>query len=122
MMYPSKRGVTCSPTGYNQIHVRHPRANSKLPDIAIEENPMRFRLTITAFIVFAALSASSVLQAEQLNEAVFKRLHAELQPAEDELWRTIPWKIDLLDAQRSAASEQKPIFIWAMDGHPLGCT
>ncbi len=83
---------------------------------------MRLRLTITTFIVFAALSASSVLLAEQLNEAVFKRLHAELQPAEDELWRTIPWKIDLLDAQRSAASEQKPIFIWAMDGHPLGCT
>jgi hypothetical protein len=51
----------------------------------------------------------------------FKSLHQELQPA-DEPWRTIPWKIALLDAQRTAAKSKKPIFIWAMDGHPLGCT
>ena len=34
----------------------------------------------------------------------------------------IPWKISLREAQRAAVSEKKPIFIWAMDGHPLGCT
>jgi len=28
----------------------------------------------------------------------------------------------VLDAQAAAAREGKPIFIWAMDGHPLGCT
>ena len=59
---------------------------------------------------------------EELTEARFKQLHAELQPAADEPWRTIPWKIALLDAQQTAAKENKPIFIWAMDGHPLGCT
>jgi hypothetical protein len=40
----------------------------------------------------------------------------------DEPWRTIPWKISLLEAQKLAAEEKKPIYIWAMDGHPLGCT
>ena len=49
----------------------------------------------------------------ELTEAEFRRLHAELQPAADEPWRTIPWKIALLDAQRTAAKEKKPIFIWA---------
>jgi diphthamide synthase subunit DPH2 len=56
-----------------------------------------------------------------LTPAEFKLLHKELQPG-DEPWRTIPWKIALLDAQRTAAKSKKPIFIWAMDGHPLGCT
>lgn len=56
-----------------------------------------------------------------LSHAEFLELQKELQPA-DEPWRTIPWKIALLDAQRSAAELKKPIFIWAMDGHPLGCT
>lgn len=56
-----------------------------------------------------------------LTDAEFKRLHAELQPG-DEPWLTIPWKISVLNAQRTAAQEDKPIFIWAMDGHPLGCT
>jgi hypothetical protein len=59
--------------------------------------------------------------AAELDDARFKALLAELEPA-DEPWRTIPWKIALLDAQRAAAQEGKPIFIWAMDGHPLGCT
>ena len=62
------------------------------------------------------------LRAEGLTDAEFRRLHEQLRPATDEPWRTIPWKIALLDAQRAAAKEKKPIFIWAMDGHPLGCT
>ena len=52
----------------------------------------------------------------------FKSLHPEIQPAQGAVWRSIPWKTDLLEAQAEAASERKPIFIWAMDGHPLGCT
>jgi hypothetical protein len=62
------------------------------------------------------------VSAVELSNAEFRRLHAELQPADDEAWRTIPWKISLLDAQHLAAKEQKLILIWAMDGHPLGCT
>ena len=57
-----------------------------------------------------------------LGDAEFRQLHAALQPKADEPWRTIPWKISLLDAQRVAAETKKPLFIWAMDGHPLGCT
>ena len=62
------------------------------------------------------------MYAGELTEAEFRRLHRQLQPASDEPWRTIPWKIALLNAQQTAAKEKKPIFIWAMDGHPLGCT
>ena len=52
----------------------------------------------------------------------FERLHRELQPAEDATWRTIPWETSVLEAQAKAAKDRKPLFIWAMDGHPLGCT
>jgi hypothetical protein len=52
----------------------------------------------------------------------FKTLHAQLQPAKGEAWRTIPWKASLVDAQAMAARAKKPLFIWAMDGNPLGCT
>jgi len=62
------------------------------------------------------------VSAGELTEAEFRRLHELLRPAPDEPWLTIPWKITLLDAQQTALQERKPIFIWAMDGHPLGCT
>jgi len=64
-----------------------------------------------------AIAASGVLT---LGE--FETLHRQLQPTGSEGWRTIPWKTAMLDAQATAAKEGKPIFIWAMDGHPLGCT
>ncbi len=60
--------------------------------------------------------------AEELTQDRFQTLHTELQPDNSALWRTIPWKTSVLSAQQIAASEKKPIFIWAMDGHPLGCT
>jgi hypothetical protein len=76
-----------------------------------------------AVLLIAALQFTFPDNADSadLPDAEFKRLHAELQPG-DSLWLTIPWKISVLNAQRTAAKEDKPIFIWAMDGHPLGCT
>ena len=60
--------------------------------------------------------------AQELSEQEFQSLHQQLRPDPDESWRTIPWKISLLEAQRLGAEQNKPVFIWAMDGHPLGCT
>ena len=78
---------------------------------------MRLSINCLALLLFVGATAS----AAELTPDRFRELHAELQHG-DEPWRSIPWKIDLLDAQRAAAKQQKPIFIWAMDGHPLGCT
>ncbi len=46
-----------------------------------------------------------------------------ISPAKDELaWLAIPWETDLTVARRKAATAGRPIFLWEMDGHPLGCT
>lgn len=52
----------------------------------------------------------------------FLKMHQDLAKCPEEPWRSIPWRTSVLEAQRTAAVEGKPIFIWAMDGHPLGCT
>lgn len=77
--------------------------------------------TWLALFVPMLLSISGSSSAAELSDDEFERLHEELQPG-DEPWLTIPWKISVLNAQQAAAKEDKPIFIWAMDGHPLGCT
>ena len=38
-----------------------------------------------------------------------------------EKWRKIRWRHDLWDARIESAKTGKPIFIWAMNGDPLGC-
>jgi len=77
-----------------------------------------------SFLVVCVVCSITLIRSAggELTKEEFNRLHKLLQPSPDEPWRTIPWKITLLDAQRTAAEQRKPIFIWAMDGHPLGCT
>jgi hypothetical protein len=55
-------------------------------------------------------------------EEEFDALHAFIRPKPEELrWTAIPWETDLWAARRKAQEAGKPIFLWAMNGHPLGC-
>jgi hypothetical protein len=52
----------------------------------------------------------------------FARLHAAIKPRpEEQRWTKIPWEVDLWAARRQALEMEKPILLWAMNGHPLGC-
>ena len=57
----------------------------------------------------------------RLTLAEFEKLHQELQPPRDELWRTIPWHVSILAGREAAARTRKPIFVWVASGEPLGC-
>ena len=74
-------------------------------------------MKIIFFFLAALVSISHSLTDEE-----FEKLHKSLQPDPKETWRTIPWKISVLEAQNEASIKNKPIFIWAMDGHPMTCT
>ncbi len=43
------------------------------------------------------------------------------QPSEDK-WLTIPWRTNLMEARVEAQKTGKPMFLWIMNGSPLGCT
>jgi hypothetical protein len=61
--------------------------------------------------------------AEPLPPRDFQRLHDLVVPATGESkWTQVPWLTSLWEARRRAAAEGKPILLWEMDGHPLGCT
>ncbi len=36
-------------------------------------------------------------------------------------WTDIAWETDLWKARRRAAVVRRPLFIWSMNGNPLGC-
>lgn len=67
-------------------------------------------------------AALFLLVQDALSDAQVRELHAKVVPAAEDKWQTIPWKTDLLDARALAAKEGKPVFLWSMNGHPLGCT
>ncbi len=48
------------------------------------------------------------------------RRAAAIKPSEKELtWLGIPWVTDLMEAQRLARDEKRPIFLWATGDDPL---
>jgi hypothetical protein len=55
----------------------------------------------------------------QLDENRFGELMELVVPAEKT--QSVDWLPDLLAAQKAALEQGKPLFIWSMDGHPLGC-
>lgn len=80
---------------------------------------MRLDITLCLGLTFglAYSQASAPIKPEQFN-----KLHAIIKPNPDEeKFMQIPWMIDLWEARKKAASEDRPILLWEMDGHPLGC-
>ena len=67
------------------------------------------------------VAAILILFQEGLPDAEFEKLHKQLQPPADELWRTVPWKTSILEARALAAKEKKPLVMRVRSGHPLGC-
>lgn len=76
---------------------------------------MTVTLTLVLFLTAFPTDPPPVDQAE------FEKVYAELLPKTTETWETIPWSVDLLAARARSAHEGKPLFIWSMNGHPLGC-
>ena len=78
------------------------------------------------WLLACGLAATSLMTAratEPLTPQQFTKLHALIKPgAGEDKWAEIPWLTSLWDARQRAAAEGKPILLWEMDGHPLGCT
>jgi hypothetical protein len=65
--------------------------------------------------------ASAPTTAVAIDPAKFDTLFASIKPAAAELrWLEIPWLGTLREGRGAAATAKKPMFFWAMNGHPLG--
>lgn len=46
-----------------------------------------------------------------------------LAPAGNELaWESLPWLSSYSDGVLAAQEQRRPLLLWVMNGHPLGCT
>lgn len=58
-----------------------------------------------------------------LTTATYGQWRDYLQPGEDEArWLEIPWRGSFWEGVQDAQIEGKPVLLWAMNGHPMGCT
>ncbi len=83
--------------------------------------PRNKRLALAGAVWLASCVAAPA--AAPLDPAEFGRVRGLIKPSADEsAWARVPWLTSLWQARQKAAAEGKPILLWEMDGHPLGCT
>jgi hypothetical protein len=76
---------------------------------------------LLGFVV--ALAGAGGVRSEDLTDANYARWRNYLLPSQKDLaYKAIPWRASFWDAVVEAQAKDKPILLWAMNGHPLGCT
>ena len=89
-------------------------------------------MTAVLVAAFHAATASAWQTAEDtaaanrpptLSADTVDRWRDYILPDETEtVWRAIPWRESYWQAVMDAHAERKPVLLWTMNGHPLGCT
>ena len=83
------------------------------------------RITARALLMFGLVWATTrpAAAVEPVRPDQFAKVQALIKPdGGEDGWAKIPWMVDLWQARQMAAKLGKPILLWEMDGHPLGCT
>lgn len=74
-------------------------------------------------ITFLIAAVASWGAATELNDQTFAQLRDAIVPgAEEQSYLEIPWRESFVTAVNEAETDGRPILLWAMNGHPLGCT
>ena len=94
---------------------------------------MKAILCATVLLLFCTSKAAAATEsadpwtsqwkAPDLNEISFRHWINFVRPNADELkWKKIGWRVKFESAVEEARRLQRPILLWTMNGHPLGCT
>jgi hypothetical protein len=76
---------------------------------------------LSALLLLVPLSA--VFNAEELTDKNYERIRTHILPDEDEeAWLKVDWRATFWDGVIDAQKEDKPIMLFAMNGHPFACT
>ncbi|MHC4845464.1 MAG: hypothetical protein ACYTCU_04795 [Planctomycetota bacterium] len=68
-------------------------------------------------------SSGGSANGERLTDDTLAAWQACIEPDADELaYQRIPWLATYVDGVIRADTERKPLLLWIMNGHPLGCT
>lgn len=70
-----------------------------------------------------AQARTSLWTVPELNDQTYKYWVDFVRPNSEELkWKNVGWRTSLQTGREEAERLQRPIFLWTMNGHPMGCT
>ena len=80
-------------------------------------------LVLLACVTVARSQGEVAGVSSELTDADFATLRDRISVRESERsWEGLPWLTTYYDGLQAAAREGRPLLLWVMNGHPLGCT
>ena len=80
-------------------------------------------LLVTAVIGLPVARSSAADPPGELTDKTFTEWRDRIRPkAADVCYKTVAWLPTFWDGVMAAQKADKPILLWAMNGHPLACT
>lgn len=77
----------------------------------------------TAIALLLLLPLTVLSSANELTDSSYEKVRQHVLPsAEEEAWRKIAWRTTFWQGVIDANKEDKPVMLFAMNGHPFGCT
>jgi hypothetical protein len=74
-------------------------------------------------VLAAAAALPAHLEAQDLDWESYARVRAHVLPAAEETaWLELGWRPTLWQGVCDGQAAKRPLVLWAMNGHPLGCT
>jgi hypothetical protein len=74
-------------------------------------------------IAALTFALASGMAAPELNDETFTSIRDYVMPRESEItFDDLPWRTSLWEAALEAQRREKPILLFAMNGHPMACT
>jgi len=81
---------------------------------------MKQILLILAVVMGQSVLGADEFQEKELTDTNYAKWRNHVLPKNWELsYRRIPWRTSFWDAVIEAQARDKPILLWAMNGHPL---
>jgi len=80
---------------------------------------LRLVLLIVLFMFFNKIDEKKFI----LNPNTYQKWYDFIKPSKKDLeWKKIPWVTSFEEGVEESIKQEKPILLWVMNGHPLGCT
>ena len=86
---------------------------------------MRTNLIVWAFVLSSALTplcGSAQNRVPRVFPDLEQKIAAVLPTSDEQAFLQIPWRLNVMAARAESARTGKPMFVWEMNGHPLGHT
>ena len=78
---------------------------------------------VTALVGSSAAGVSAADPPGELTDKTYVEWRDRIRPTTDDLcYKTVDWLPTFWDGVVAAQKADKPILLWAMNGHPLACT